>query len=290
MDCKRARNTMQEALDQRLKAAELKGFQEHVLACQACRQDYGRLRSLRQWTRALPQEPVARDFSARLFARIRAGEGSPDAIFAAPIPALRQARVFLSGALTAAALLLGFWLLFDALGRRDATEGGGQLPEGYAMSEAGAPLGSSGLLRSSPTTPVMDPVQQGEILLDVVANDWQDLERYKSVQHPDPELLERIRTKATKIGERLGILQQLPVVPADPDLVEQLHRLNEAVGLLRLSPQAYFEIQMGGAPTREAPVGRIIIRLRPATDPQGEESPRFKPKVGLRAYPDPAGR
>jgi hypothetical protein len=61
--------------------------------------------------RTLPSHPIGRSFSETLWERIRAGEGTPDAVFREPLPFWTKARYVATGAAAAALLIAALQVL-----------------------------------------------------------------------------------------------------------------------------------------------------------------------------------
>ena len=115
INCKIAGDWTSEALDERLSASEAKAFREHILACRDCHRAFDSLKTLSGWTRKLPRQTLSQGFAKTLQQRIASGEGSPVAALMSPMPGIQKLTIFMSGAITAAAILLGFLLLYDVL-------------------------------------------------------------------------------------------------------------------------------------------------------------------------------
>lgn len=117
--CHSMRKILGEALDRRLGRTDQRDVRQHLLACPSCRAEYTRLERLQKATRALPDERVSDDFRERLLARIEAGEGARPDVLHHPAPFARL-KLFASGAATAAALLISFWLVIDGLNEKNS--------------------------------------------------------------------------------------------------------------------------------------------------------------------------
>ncbi|HMQ22718.1 MAG TPA: zf-HC2 domain-containing protein [Planctomycetota bacterium] len=113
--CPSIRSRLGEALDQRLGRPDAKLVREHLLACTACRAEHDMLARLQRATQALPDQRVSDDFRERLLARIEAGEGTRPELLEHPMSLAGRVKLFTSGALTAAALLVAAWLVYDGL-------------------------------------------------------------------------------------------------------------------------------------------------------------------------------
>lgn len=111
MNCNTCRYELSQCLDGRLASGRRAVVMAHTSACEPCAEFWNELQAAQRVTLQLPREEVSEGFREQLFARIRAGEGTPDAVFREPVPVLTKARYTLTGAAAAAALLLcGMWL------------------------------------------------------------------------------------------------------------------------------------------------------------------------------------
>lgn len=119
-DCRSVRTQLGDAIDRRLGRTDMNRFRQHLLACPSCRAEHDRLERLKIATSGLVDEPVSEDFRERLLARIEAGEGARSDALQHPAP-LARIKFFVSGAATAAALLVSFWLVFDRLSEDDSS-------------------------------------------------------------------------------------------------------------------------------------------------------------------------
>lgn len=116
--CRSMRARVSEAVDGRLGRTDAVEFQQHLLACPACRAEHDRLVQLQQLTHSLQDEPIRDDFRERLLARIEAGEGASPEVLQHPHAFAQRVKFFASGAATAAALLISLWLVIDGLNER----------------------------------------------------------------------------------------------------------------------------------------------------------------------------
>lgn len=140
MNCKAARSLFNSALDERFAQPERRPFRAHLLRCVDCRQQFDALRLLQEATHELPSAPLSPDFGERLLERIEAGEGTPQPVLDGPTPIAQRVKLFSSGALTAAALLLSLWLFVDGLGERSSNPEPRTETPNIAGRVVGAPL------------------------------------------------------------------------------------------------------------------------------------------------------
>lgn len=114
MNCNTCRYELSQCLDGRLPSGRRAVVMQHLTTCEVCASFWSELQAAQQLTLQLPKEHVSEGFRDQLWERIRAGEGTPDAIFHEPVPLLTKARYALTGAAAAAAVLLAStWLRDD---------------------------------------------------------------------------------------------------------------------------------------------------------------------------------
>jgi hypothetical protein len=119
MNCNTCRYELSQCLDGRLPSGRRTVVLQHAEACADCGTFWTELQSAQRLSLQLQPVRVSEGFRDQLWERIRAGEGSPEAIFHEPIPLLTKVRYALTGAAAAAAVLLGALLL-----RQEPTGGG----------------------------------------------------------------------------------------------------------------------------------------------------------------------
>ncbi len=107
MNCRECQRDMSPCLDGRLPSGRRSVVMEHLEACEECTKLWGEFQQAQELVLRMPVRPVSPDFHTRLWERIKAGEGTPQAVFAEPMPLAAKARYVLIGA-AAAALLLVF--------------------------------------------------------------------------------------------------------------------------------------------------------------------------------------
>jgi hypothetical protein len=110
MNCTTCRYELSQCLDGRLPSGRRTLVMQHTAECADCGSFWAELQAAQRLTLQLQQPRVGADFRESLWARIQAGEGTPDAVFREPVPLLAKVRYALSGAAAAAALLCVVWL------------------------------------------------------------------------------------------------------------------------------------------------------------------------------------
>ncbi len=111
MNCNTCRFELSQCLDGRLPSGRRALVMQHVDECAGCARYWEEMQAAQALVLRLPSQRVGADFRDRLWARIEAGEGTPDAVFREPVPMLTKVRYALTGAAAAAAVLLAAtWL------------------------------------------------------------------------------------------------------------------------------------------------------------------------------------
>ncbi len=108
MNCNNYQFDMSLGLDGRLPNGRHKQLTLHVESCATCAQMWNELRAAQELALGLPTQSTGPTFGESLWERIRSGEGSPDAMFRAPVPVIAKVRYVLTGA-AAAALFIAAW-------------------------------------------------------------------------------------------------------------------------------------------------------------------------------------
>ncbi|MBL8728205.1 MAG: zf-HC2 domain-containing protein [Planctomycetes bacterium] len=116
MNCNHCRYELSQCLDGRLPSGRRALVMEHVAQCRGCETFWNELQAAQQLVLQLPRERVGEHFREQLWERIRAGEGTPEAVFHEPVPFTVKIRYAMTGAAAAAVVLLGVLAL-----RSDAT-------------------------------------------------------------------------------------------------------------------------------------------------------------------------
>jgi hypothetical protein len=105
MNCNTCRYELSMCLDGRLPSGRRSVVLQHTAGCAGCRKFWAELQQAQQLAVQLPKHRVSAGFHSQLWERIRAGEGTPEAVFHEPIPWLTKARYVMTGAAAAAAVL-----------------------------------------------------------------------------------------------------------------------------------------------------------------------------------------
>lgn len=122
MNCNSCRFELSQCLDGRLPSGRRAIVMQHVDECAGCSTYWDELQAAQELVLRLPRQGVGHDFRDRLWARIQAGEGTPDAVFREPIAVMTKVRYALTGAAAAAAVLLAaLWLRDDRAPRNQDT-------------------------------------------------------------------------------------------------------------------------------------------------------------------------
>ncbi|MEO6597782.1 MAG: hypothetical protein ABIP94_23805 [Planctomycetota bacterium] len=114
MNCSTRHYELSLCLDGRLPSGRRTVVMQHVATCDGCSMFWNELQAAQQLTLQLPHARMSESFQEELWERVRAGEGTPDAVFHEPVPLLAKLRYTLTGAAAAAAALLCLtWLRDD---------------------------------------------------------------------------------------------------------------------------------------------------------------------------------
>ncbi|HLQ37505.1 MAG TPA: hypothetical protein VK348_06875 [Planctomycetota bacterium] len=106
MNCRICQFELSQCLDGRLPSGRRTLVMQHAAGCAGCASFWSELQAAQQLVLRLRQPHVSGEFRERLFERIRAGEGTPEAVFHEPVPMATKIRYVLSGAAAAAAVLV----------------------------------------------------------------------------------------------------------------------------------------------------------------------------------------
>jgi|GEM_PF-5641206 len=107
MNCNFCRHELSQCLDGRLPSGRRTSALAHAESCKSCGEFWTAIQAAQKMTASLRKSEVSAEFRDGLWERIRAGEGTPDAVFPAPVAALAKVRYTLIGAAAAAGLLIG---------------------------------------------------------------------------------------------------------------------------------------------------------------------------------------
>ncbi|MBZ0150620.1 MAG: hypothetical protein K8J09_03740, partial [Planctomycetes bacterium] len=106
MNCSTCRFELSQCLDGRLASGRRAIVLQHAETCAACGAFWKELQAAQRLTLQLQHPKVGDDFRDGLWARIRAGEGTPEGVFHDGVPLLTKLRYGLTGAAAAAVALL----------------------------------------------------------------------------------------------------------------------------------------------------------------------------------------
>jgi len=112
MNCNHCRLELSEHLDGRLPSGRRGAVLDHLTECASCSDYWEELQTAQEVALSSPAERVSAAFQDGLWDRIRAGEGTPEAIFHEPIPWTAKVRYVATGGAAAAAAIL-FWFAFQ---------------------------------------------------------------------------------------------------------------------------------------------------------------------------------
>lgn len=123
MNCNTCRYELSQCLDGRLPSGRRAAVLAHAESCRACGAFWCDLQAAQELTRSLRSSAVSAGFREQLWERVQAGEGTPDAVFLAPVRTWTKVRYALTGAAAAAALLIGVSMLqTERANRPESTE------------------------------------------------------------------------------------------------------------------------------------------------------------------------
>ena len=142
MNCNTCRFELSQCLDGRLPSGRRAIVMQHATGCEECSTFWSELQAAQQLTLQLPKPGVGEGFREQLWERIRAGEGTPEAVFHEPVPVLTKVRYALTGAVAAAAVLMfATWLRDD---RSGSDRAGGKDETNLAIVGSGSRDGRPG--------------------------------------------------------------------------------------------------------------------------------------------------
>ncbi|MEZ5966679.1 MAG: zf-HC2 domain-containing protein [Planctomycetota bacterium] len=207
MHCSHAEHLLSLNLDGRLSTGQRQLLSKHIAECARCHATDRELVAARELALSLPVQPVSSEFREELWQRIRAGEGTPEAVFREPVPFATKVRYFATGAAAAAALLVAANLLRPGRGDSEAQTGAsvaqtsrepGRKLRRVSPEDVAEGFDSAASLASFvPATP--------NSLADLVTNGYADAVRtlHEKAQDLDdrkvtPEMLDKLRDDAER--------------------------------------------------------------------------------------------
>ena len=90
MNCNTCQYELSQCLDGRLPSGRRAVVMQHIASCESCDTFWKELQAAQQLVLRLPREKVSSSFREQLWERIRAGEGTPDAVFGEAVPMLAK--------------------------------------------------------------------------------------------------------------------------------------------------------------------------------------------------------
>jgi hypothetical protein len=214
--------------------------------------------------RALPTQAVGPEFTDTLWERIRAGEGSPDAIFRAPLPWTTKIRYVAAGAAAAALVLTLSKFTTTSAPSDTTTERVATAPSG---SQGGLRPYEPGLLARSPVLAPLRPetvaqAGQFECVEAVSALQSRTLDVVQAIDEVDPREvvveLDPFVGRARGSAEIIRWMQRADLVKLQPQfdttlalterILERFHRANSQndAQLLRVAVEDLQELEIEG--------------------------------------------
>lgn len=139
MNCNHCRYELSQCLDGRLPSGRRAQVMQHAERCGECGRFWSELQAAQQLALDLPRERVGERFREQLWERIRAGEGTPEAVFHEPVPFATKLRYSLTGAAAAAAVLLGVLSLRPMIGSPSPRSGSPESGSSELVADSAAP-------------------------------------------------------------------------------------------------------------------------------------------------------
>lgn len=156
MRCSQAEHLLSLNLDGRLGSGQRRVLSDHLARCARCQDIDQELNAARALALSLPVQRVSDGFREELWQRIRAGEGTPEAVFREPIPVATKVRYFATGAAAAGLLILaGHWVRSHGTPAQGSIGAPGMATPGVETAAAPQP---SGKLVPRGTEPATAPV------------------------------------------------------------------------------------------------------------------------------------
>ncbi|MCA8957611.1 MAG: zf-HC2 domain-containing protein [Planctomycetes bacterium] len=152
MSCSRYQLELSQCLDGRLASGRRLEVLAHASACPRCSSAWEEMQSTQSLVLGLPEHRVGPRFRETLWARIHAGEGSPEILLQEPVGVATKVRYGLLGAAAAAVVLLGTHLVLRANRAADAPSTADALASKDLPKTE--PTGSPGAAHPHATTPV----------------------------------------------------------------------------------------------------------------------------------------
>ena len=152
MRCSQSEHLLSLNLDGRLSSGQRRALTDHLTQCGTCQNTDKELNAARELALSLPVQHVSGGFREELWQRIRAGEGTPEAVFREPVPLATKLRYFGTGAAAAGLLIFAaHWLRSQAPVHAPQSSG----PHAVEVAEArpGKLVPRDSIMGLSPATP-----------------------------------------------------------------------------------------------------------------------------------------
>lgn len=138
---------------------------QHVATCDGCSTFWSELQAAQRLTLQLPRVRLGEGFHEELWERIRAGEGTPEAVFHEPVPVLAKVRYALTGAAAAAAVLACMtWLRNDRVPAEQSHVAKVAPPANDDAHAAAINVASGGADASGGWHQALDPIDQSPLI------------------------------------------------------------------------------------------------------------------------------
>jgi len=247
-------------LDGRLSSAGRHALMRHLDDCSSCQNLWQEMQRAQDLALSLPAQSVGSAFRETLLDRIRSGEGTPEAVFHAPVPKLVKLRYLASGAAAAAVIILSLnW--FSDLESVPQGNGKGLKPIEQSGSNSFANLladGDSWDLESLGIRPFI-PINVAEVGARSVTDSVRDLQvqtadlKSRVASTPPRQLLREDAKRAGPISRLRGWvglmrwMQEGKIISLPPRFASEL-RLAEAFSnrLQSAESPAEFRFALGG--------------------------------------------
>lgn len=206
MRCSQAEHLLSLNLDGRLASGQRRVLLEHLAGCTRCRSLDRELEAARELALSLPLQRVGPSFREELWQRIRAGEGTPEAVFHEPVSLRTKVRYFATGVAAAGVLLAATHLLRPRPEPAPVVDR--QAQQLRPVDVATAPMPPATASR----TPLLEPATPAQ-LATLVTDAYTDAVRKLRDraadldQRPTPEAVEHIREQAERAGRFAGLLR-----------------------------------------------------------------------------------
>lgn len=217
MRCHQAEHLLSLNLDGRLSSGQRKLLFDHLDECAACRQIDDELNAARELALSLPTQSVSAGFREELWERIRAGEGTPEAVFREPVPLATKVRYFATGAAAAGLLIAATVSFFRPAGETTPTteplttgpqlaqhDRGGLTPRPVGPVANTATLDLPGV---APATPDRLASLVTDSYADAVRQLRARVDDFESGSSASPQFITRLRDDANRARHFAGLMR-----------------------------------------------------------------------------------